>query len=304
MNKEYNTDGCINTINKGEQIFACKGLTFDVSIPQQCLTSSCGLVLDIHGWKMNGKMQDNNTRFRELGRKYGYIVIQPNARPEPPRSSWNKWKYSYGTFEDNAALILNFAKEAITDWNIDQKKVHVTGFSEGAVMTWKFICDYGGLIASAAPMSHCATDQPFYCFKNGNISAYELPVLYMHGKKDKTVCFSCTEQLIPDLLFSWKMEKEEVTQEVGYSRTHYKNSNGTVFEFIEHDYVALKQLDSLDSESIIKKVFLGGHCFPGSSDVHRREKGQIAGFACSEPAGSDFNWGETVMEFFIAHPKP
>jgi hypothetical protein len=46
---------------------------------------------------------------------------------------------------------------------------------------------------------------------------------------------------------------------------------------------------------------LKGHCYAGSRD-DELEKWQFLGFGCEPP--NAFNWGEEVMKFFLAHPKP
>ena len=37
---------------------------------------SCGLIVDIHGWNMDGDMQDKNSRMREQGAKHNFAVLQ------------------------------------------------------------------------------------------------------------------------------------------------------------------------------------------------------------------------------------
>ena len=81
--------GCITDTSAGSRVFTCDGFKYDVTVPDACAAGGCGLVLDVHGATMSGKMEDANTDMRALGAKYGYVVVQPNANPAPPSSSWN-----------------------------------------------------------------------------------------------------------------------------------------------------------------------------------------------------------------------
>jgi hypothetical protein len=67
-----------------------------------------------------------------------------------------------------------------------------------------------------------------------------------------------------------------------------------VYEFLQHDYVVPPPL---------VPVALGGHCIPGGNDLPANASvGQTMFFSCAAP--NAFVWGTTVMQFFVAHPKP
>src|SRR5262245_13957070 len=82
-------DECITDLGaKSDYVFDCSDLDWNVSLPFACATTSCGLIFDVHGFSMSGLMEDHNDNLVELGEKHGYIVVQPNADPAPPESSW------------------------------------------------------------------------------------------------------------------------------------------------------------------------------------------------------------------------
>src|SRR5258708_7351814 len=80
--------GCIDDVSAGQHTDSCDGLTYDVDIPPACASSACGPVVDVHGLSMSGRQEGDNTNLRKLGEEAGYIVVQPNAVPAPPLSSW------------------------------------------------------------------------------------------------------------------------------------------------------------------------------------------------------------------------
>ena len=92
---------------------------------------------------MSGIVEDNNTNLRRLGEQYGYIVVQPNAAPAPPVSSW--------TPATDDPKVFAFIELAVSTLHADTKRVHMTGFSEGGYMTYRFLCDHADYFASVAP---------------------------------------------------------------------------------------------------------------------------------------------------------
>jgi poly(3-hydroxybutyrate) depolymerase len=231
-------------------------------------------VVDVHGLTMSGQMEDDNTNMRALGAQYGYVVVQPNANPAPPASSWSP--------PGDDDHVYAFIVQAIAATGVDAKRVHFTGFSQGGMMTFRFLCNHADLFASVAPAAGDGCN-----FQQGSMPSREIPVLYMHGTKDALVNF--TSNAVPQrdaLVAGWQMGAGTVIdQGTGYTRTRYTNANGTVFEFLQHDYAATSPI-------------LVGHCYPGSTDKGG-QPGQLFSFACVQPNG--FTWGLEAMKFFMAH---
>jgi len=267
--------GCITSVSPGAHVFTCDGLAFDVSVPPQCATTACGLVVDVHGASMSAQMEDANTALRALGISYGYVVVQPNAKPAPPLSSWS---------EADDAKVVAVMKLALEAFALDPKRVHVTGFSQGGMMTFRLVCKHADLIASAAPAAGSA------CFRNGQLPSREVPLLYLHGTRDALVPFQLDAVPQRDaIVAAWKLGPEQVVSTDGSHRwTRRTSPTGTPFEFVQHDWSAQAQL-------------IRGHCFPGSKDLLGGAPGQVFGFACLPP--NAVTWGEAVMKFFVANPR-
>ena len=249
--------------------------------PDSCLGAACGVVVDVHGLTMNARMQDNNTNMRALGKKYGYIVVQPNAKGNPPLTAWTP-------LDD--AKVLAFIKRVLAVWHADKKRVHFTGFSQGGAMSWRFLCKHGDLLASVAPAAACtATDPLVGCFGAGKKPKHQIPVLFMHGTKDTLANFSCAKKVRDAVVAAWQLKQTKVvSQDSAHQWTRHAGPKGAVFEFVRHDYAA-------------KSLVIGGHCYPGSKDHSGGVSGQLFGFACA--GANAFTWGEIAMKFFVAHPK-
>ena len=48
-------DDCISDVDAGSHVFTCGELEFAVRVPDICLREACGVILDVHGWFMNGE---------------------------------------------------------------------------------------------------------------------------------------------------------------------------------------------------------------------------------------------------------
>lgn len=275
-------DDCIEDVTPTERrTYACDGLTFDVSIPPQCAAHDCGLIFDVHGLTMNGRMEDNNTNLAALGREHGYIVVNPNATPAAPKSSWD----SRGG--DDAA-VFSFMQRAIAAFHVDERKIHFTGFSQGGDMTWRFVCEHSELLASVAPASFGHSKQTRPCFAHGERQVLAPPILFMHGRRDALVNFSIANDARDAVVSSQHLTASEVIAgDADFRRTRYSNEDGQVLEFISHRYESPRKM-------------IRGHCFPGSTDAGD-EAGQIVLLGCEAPTA--FTWGEEMMRFFIAHPR-
>ncbi len=273
-------DDCITDVTASAQhVYQCSGLDWNVSVPAVCLTQACGLIFDVHGFSMSGQMEEANTQLKVLGASHGFIVVQPNADPAPPLAGWI-------AAEDDPKII-DFMQRTINAFHVDKKRVHFTGFSQGGDMTWRFLCAHADIIASAAPAAfgQSADEQ---CFSKGLPPVREIPILYMHGTKDNLVAFASAQASRDAVLSVMKMsEAGKVESDTNHIWTRYQNANGTVFEFIQHDYTGA--------------ALIGGHCYPGSTDPGGAP-GQVFSFKCDQPA--PFVWGEAVMAFFEAHPLP
>jgi len=281
-------DSCLGPPSPGHRAVECDGLVFDVEVPEACAVGPCGLIVDVHGGTMSAEMQDANTNMRALGHEHGFVVVQPNAKPAPPLASY--------TVEDDDR-VLAFVRRMIAAWPIDEHRVHLTGFSQGGYMSWRFVCMHPevDLFASIAPAAaawgaDCVDN--FLIVATGcllDAQSREVDILYMHGADDGMVPISCSAEQRQSLLDAYGMHEPPTTlaSDDDHTWVRYQNDRGTVFEYIEHHYWA-------------PNLILRGHCYPGSHDAGGAP-GQLFSFAC---AGTQaFAWGEAAVQFFLDHPK-
>lgn len=263
---------CLTDINPSAMFrteFQCPENNFTLTVPDGCEGGGCGVIVDVHGGTMSANTENQGTRLAELGsdaQSYGattpYIVIQPSSTV----GAWSE----LGADDPS---VFDFLQETITKFNADRKRVHMGGFSQGASMTWRFVCDYGDTFASFAPIAGVdPLDQ-------GNIDCPypKTPILYTNGTSDPLAIYANeAEPLIATVRETiGSSNLEEVTLEEGAKHTHFRlTGNGYFFEHFKHSSAGV----------------VGGHCFPGGGGW----------LGCS----GSFNYGEEALKFYIAHPKP
>ena len=272
-------EGCITDVGAGHHVFTCEGIEYDVQVSASCAMGGCGLVLDVHGATMDAAVEDRNTNLRMLGASRGYVVVQPTA---PGMTA-------LGTSWDPAMddpKVFRFVELAARAFSIDRDRVHMTGFSQGGFMSWRMLCDHADVFASVAPAAACGSLFRHCSFSGDERPAREIPVLYIHGRRDNIVS-GCYGEQRDGVVSGWSMTPDSVvSMDSDYTWTRYTSASGNVFEYIEHGYSAYSSI-------------LGGHCMPGSPDIGSSRFG-TSGFGCEQPA--PFDWGEAVIAFFEAHP--
>lgn len=288
--------GCVTETTAGVHEFPCDTTTHVVSVPEQCIGYACGVIVDVHGGSMSADMEDKNTNLRELGRQHGYIVIQPNALPNLLLAGARI--FVAGVDDDR---VLHILEDVIATFHADEDRIHMTGFSEGGFMSWRWICQHPDLLASAAPAAagwQCTTlpiTPEIGCqFTGTDVPSNPIPILFMQGTTDALVSPTCVSTWLEGNVYPVLElgDPQPVSSDATYERTVREGPTGVPFEYITHDY-------STDSQFL--GVPIVGHCYPGSTDFMPTLPGQLMGFGCKDDCS--FHWGEEVIRFFQKHPR-
>jgi pimeloyl-ACP methyl ester carboxylesterase len=288
------SDSCFPNPGAGHREYACNGFRFDVEVPAECVSGGCGIILDIHGLTMSAAMEDANTELRARGAAAGFVVVQPSANPSPPQASWRT---------EDEPKVFDILTRALAVYAIDADRVHMTGFSQGGFMTWRFLCQHADMFASVAPAA-AASNCPVIgnpvgaaacAFDGAEMPSRKIPILYMHGRADQNyIPYSCAQPQVDAIVAAWALAANGVVESGPmHSRTRW-SGGGAVVELLAHDYTSNEQVPFVSASE------LQGHCFPGSSDPGGKP-GQLFSFKCEQPAA--FIWGVEVVEFFVAHPR-
>jgi poly(3-hydroxybutyrate) depolymerase len=213
--------------------------------------------------------------------------------------------------------VMGILTQVIDAFHVDKNRIHMTGFSEGGFMTWRWFCAHSDLLASVAPgaaawqcgnLANVGLTPPEVGCELGSSGgpARHIPVLYMQGMKDGLVDPKCVDDWVRTNLSNalqlgagQTLAGDPTFQTTQYVRTRYVDKAGVPFEYIQHQY---------STDSAFLGVGIVGHCYPGSTDLQVTppaetviQPDQLMAFGCKDAC--DFNWGEEVIQFFMAHPR-
>lgn len=299
--RDVHTTRCITDVSAFDRHeFLCDGVQFKVLLTQACIDNACGLIFDVHGWLSNADEQEGRSNLaRAAMDQGGYIVVQPSELSSPP--SWQQ--------DIHYPIVFDFMQQAIDAFDVDTKRVHITGFSQGGRMSWQFACDYPDIIASIAPLSANDTacsgtavapaDQVSTFLISGTIDPLALyyktsasrraateklvSVLYDYGMATvgaDAYTFSATGDIVTDGTGRLDVADSSVeftvvdgSQEGSYFWTRYTSQSGTVFEHLRHT---------------------NGHVYPDNPDS----------VILPEDPSVWFSVGEAILQFFIENPQP
>jgi polyhydroxybutyrate depolymerase len=139
--------------------FAGLKRTYLIYIPSSYdKTRSMPLLIALHGGGGSGKHMIKLTRggFNTLADKKGFIV----AYPDGIEKNWNDGRSAQETGYrahreniDDVGFISALIDHLREEFNIDPKRVYVTGMSNGAMMSYRLACQLSQRIAAIAPVT-------------------------------------------------------------------------------------------------------------------------------------------------------
>lgn len=98
------------------------------------------VLLHFHGWGRQGDLIVNHQRISGHTRRRGVLLIAPNGLGR----TWDFWNAESGD--------VGFAAEVIEDvanrFPIDRSRIYVSGYSYGAAMAWRYVCQNGDGVAA------------------------------------------------------------------------------------------------------------------------------------------------------------
>jgi len=173
--------------------------TFNIYTPSSYEKSvPLPLVITLHGRGANGWSMILLTRkgFNKLADRDGFIVLYPDGI----EFNWNDGRMDEEAEDrahkeniDDVGFISALIDYMIKDYNIDPRRVYVTGISNGAIMSYRLACELSQKIAAIAPVDgnipymlypHCSPSGPVSVLAINNLNDPLVPFEggYIYGK--------------------------------------------------------------------------------------------------------------------------
>jgi polyhydroxybutyrate depolymerase len=243
-------------------------------------------VLMLHGAGGSAAWAQDETRWNETADKYGFAVAYPNGLPvDPNRPSgfldnpqvWNAGAgpgliVNRGPDDVGylAALIADLPRHA----SVAPKRIFVTGFSNGAAMTFRLASERPDLVAAIAPVAgYCPEVHPLI---------RPVPTLFIVGDADPLVPIHGGEVLSP---WSGEMEYRPPLTE---ALSRWAAANGADEQPLRRDREDGIRFDDYSTDFRVVTIAKLGHHWPGGRGRLLR---RLAGQPSNRVNANELIWG-------------
>lgn len=245
--------------------------SYFIHIPEGLTSQEAApLVFVFHGYQESGTSARNYTGFDQIADENGFIVVYPNGSGSSSARSWNAsgcCGYALQNEVDEPAFVRAIIADVETLLSVDPKQIYATGFSNGALLSYRLACEMSDTFAAVAPAGGVLMYAP--CEPQEPVS-----VMHVHGAKDAVVPL---------------------------------DGGGSAIQFppVAESLATWEKLDGCNGEKQVEKDGVlehttFGECNPGISV----ELYVVDGTSHSWPSPYVAPISQIIWEFFATHPKP
>lgn len=252
---------------------------------------SLPLVIAFHGGGGNAANMVNMSGFSEKADKENFIVAYPNGSGRMGNilltfNAGGCCAYAMREKVDDVAFISKLIDTLVAEYGVDKKRVYLTGFSNGAMISGYLAAKLSDKIAAAAPVSgsiFASSPKP-----NGKVA-----ILLINGTDDTAVPYdggmSDRAKISPNQSEPYSSVKDGAkywAKNSGCSDTPEKTVKGNV---------TTEKFTGCAAQADVEVISIKGglHAWPGG------KKGREA---ADEPS-KDLNATDVIWDFFKAHHK-
>lgn len=152
--------------------------------PSYLETRPTPLVIALHGSRGSGRKMEELSGLSRQSDKSDFIVVYPDAIERNWNDGRNVQKYfSHREKIDDVGFVSALIDALGREFNVDHRRIYVTGVSNGALMTHRLACEMADKIAAIAPVIGA---MPENMVKQCS-PAKPIPLLMINGTKDPFV---------------------------------------------------------------------------------------------------------------------
>ena len=160
---------------------------FQYDVPQNYSDATAvPLVILLHGYGANGYTQAAYFGINTLVDKYGFLLAYPDGTKDTLQMRfWNATDACCdfgGTGIDDVAYVNAIIDDMSAHYNVDKKRIFVTGHSNGAFMSHRFACDHAERVAAIGALAGDDWADETKCNPSEPVA-----VLQIHGDADESV---------------------------------------------------------------------------------------------------------------------
>jgi polyhydroxybutyrate depolymerase len=234
---------------------------------------SVAMVFLFHGYRESDTEARTYSGLDKIADANGFIVVYPNGSGTSSDRSWNGGGccgYANENNIDEPAFIHAIIADVESLASVDNKRIYATGFSNGALLTYRLACEMSDTFAAVAPVAGVLLYNP--CQPQQPVS-----LIHVHGLMDSTV----------------PLEGGGLNP-----------STGEPFPPVKQSIETWTKLDGCPGVENVEQIGVVSHttygqCLPGV-DV---ELYTVDGNGHTWPFVKATPISQTIWEFFAAHPK-
>lgn len=145
-------------------------------------------IIFLHGAGGSAMQAMRQTNLAARAAAAGFIAVFPEGLGPEGGQTWNAWNccgYARDSRVDDVGFLSVLVNRLRADFHADPARIHLAGFSNGAMLASRFVLERPGVAASlvsAAGYLPCDAPKP----------PEDLPVLIIHGDRDQVARFAPT----------------------------------------------------------------------------------------------------------------
>jgi polyhydroxybutyrate depolymerase len=256
------------------------------------------VVVDLHGYLEGARVHATNSMLGPFGDAHGFVTITPQGSGEVV-AGW-------GVEPDSPDV--RFIGDLFTDIErtlcVDDRRVFVTGYSNGAFLASTVACVYADRIAAIAPVAGLLDPK-------GCKPARPVPVLTFHGTGDEFVAFSGglgpraetasandgTGRMLGETSGGKAVARSAGTAKnaAAWAKRNHCSPKPTETK-VASDVTLVRYRCPKNADVEVYRIEGGGHTWPGSEFSRAIE-------AAVGPTTFSINADEVMWAFFQAHPR-
>jgi len=143
-------------------------------------TSSVPLLFNFHGGSGDIASQIAISDMRPIADTAGFILIYPQALPDPNAAGSNLWTHKEPTTVDDVFFVEAMIDTMASEYLIDESRVYACGYSNGGEFSFELACRLSNRIASVGVVARSMFIDTF----NECTPSSPMPIVSIHGTND------------------------------------------------------------------------------------------------------------------------
>jgi polyhydroxybutyrate depolymerase len=261
-------------------------------------TKPVPVVVDLHGYLEGARVHATNSMLGPFGDGHGFVTITPQGSGAVV-PGWDVERDA-----PDVRFIGDLLDEVERTLCVDDRRVYVAGFSNGAFLASTIACVYAGRIAAAAPVSGLL--DPAGCKP-----ARPVPIVAFQGTGDEFVAYTGglgprarvasandgTGRLLGETSGGKAVARSPATEKVAAAWAKRNKCTGKPKRTqVAPDVTVIRYRCPDRADVALYRIEGGGHTWPGSEFSRAIE-------AAVGPTTFSINADEVMWSFFQAHPR-